>query len=80
MKQAILEYVRNEYLDEDDEDDIELTETTPLISSGIVDSFSMVRMTMSVGISCAIARLADIMIAAMATTDMMTAETNDFSL
>ena len=42
MKQAILEYVRNEYLDEDDEDDVELTETTPLISSGIVDSFSMV--------------------------------------
>ena len=42
MKQAILDYVRNEYLDEDDEDDVELTETTPLISSGIVDSFSMV--------------------------------------
>ena len=42
MKDAILEYVRNEYLDEDDEDDIELDENTPLISSGIVDSFSMV--------------------------------------
>jgi acyl carrier protein len=40
MKDAILEYIRNEYLDNDD--DVELTETTPLISSGIVDSFSMV--------------------------------------
>jgi acyl carrier protein len=38
----ILEYIKNEYLDEDDEDDIELGPTTPLISSGIVDSFSMV--------------------------------------
>jgi len=42
MKQTILDYVRNEYLDEDDEEDIELDENTPLISSGIVDSFSMV--------------------------------------
>ena len=42
MKDAILDYVRNEYLDEDDEEDIELDENTPLISSGIVDSFSMV--------------------------------------
>ena len=42
MKQTILDYVRNEYLDEDDDDDIDLTATTPLISSGIVDSFSMV--------------------------------------
>ena len=40
MKQAVIEYVRDEYLDEDD--DMELTEDTPLISSGIVDSFSMV--------------------------------------
>jgi D-alanine--poly(phosphoribitol) ligase subunit 2 len=40
LTQAILEYVREEYLDEDD--DTELDETTPLISSGIVDSFSMV--------------------------------------
>jgi len=40
MKDAILEYIRNEYLENDD--DVELTETTPLISSGIVDSFSMV--------------------------------------
>jgi len=42
MKDEILEYIRNEYLDEDDEDDLELDENTPLISSGIVDSFSMV--------------------------------------
>jgi acyl carrier protein/D-alanine--poly(phosphoribitol) ligase subunit 2 len=42
MKQEILDYVRNEYLDEDDEEEIDLDENTPLISSGIVDSFSMV--------------------------------------
>ena len=41
MKNVILEYIRNEYLDDED-DDIELDENTPLISSGIVDSFSMV--------------------------------------
>ncbi|MCA9759538.1 MAG: acyl carrier protein [Candidatus Eisenbacteria bacterium] len=41
MKDVILEYIRNEYL-EDDDDDIDLDESTPLISSGIVDSFSMV--------------------------------------
>jgi len=32
--------VKKEYLEEDD--DREVTETTPLISGGIVDSFSMV--------------------------------------
>ena len=42
MKEVILEYVRNEYLDEEDAEDMDLDETTPLISSGIVDSFSMV--------------------------------------
>jgi acyl carrier protein/D-alanine--poly(phosphoribitol) ligase subunit 2 len=42
MKDVILEYVRNEYLDEEDAEDMELDENTPLISSGIVDSFSMV--------------------------------------
>ena len=41
MKDVILDYIRNEYLDEED-DDIELDENTQLISSGIVDSFSMV--------------------------------------
>jgi acyl carrier protein len=40
MKEMILEYIRNEYVDEDD--DIELDENTKLISGGIVDSFSMV--------------------------------------
>ena len=40
MEEVVLAYVRNEYLDEDD--DIELDVNTPLISSGIVDSFSMV--------------------------------------
>ena len=39
-KQAILDYVVKEYL-EDDEDD-EITFDTELISGGIVDSFSMV--------------------------------------
>jgi len=40
MKDVILEYVKQEYLEEDDEYDID--ENTPLISGGIVDSFSMV--------------------------------------
>ncbi len=40
IKRTVLEYVKKEYLDEDDDRD--LTETTPLVSSGIVDSFSMV--------------------------------------
>jgi acyl carrier protein/D-alanine--poly(phosphoribitol) ligase subunit 2 len=38
----ILEYIKNEYLDEDEADEVQLDENTPLISSGIVDSFSMV--------------------------------------
>ena len=42
MKEMILEYIKNEYLDEEDLEDMELDENTPLISSGIVDSFSMV--------------------------------------
>ena len=42
MKDVILDFIRREYLDEDDADDLELDEHTPLISSGIVDSFSMV--------------------------------------
>jgi len=44
MKKVILEYVRDEYLDEDDDE--ELCGDTPLISSGIVDSFSMVSLKM----------------------------------
>jgi acyl carrier protein len=39
MKDIVLQYVIKEYLDEEDE---EITYDTPLISSGYVDSFSMV--------------------------------------
>jgi len=39
-KEVILEYIKDEYLEEDD--DQELTYDTPLITGGIVDSFSMV--------------------------------------
>jgi acyl carrier protein len=42
MKEMILDYIRKEYLDEEDAEDMQLDESTPLISSGIVDSFSMV--------------------------------------
>ena len=42
MKEMILEYIKNEYLDEDEAEEMALDENTPLISSGIVDSFSMV--------------------------------------
>jgi len=40
LKKAIIEYVKKEYLEEDAQE--EINESTPLISSGIVDSFSMV--------------------------------------
>jgi acyl carrier protein len=40
IKDVILEYVKDEYLDEDD--DIEINYDSKLISGGIVDSFSMV--------------------------------------
>ena len=40
IKDAILDYVKDEYLEEDD--DMEMTYDTPLITGGIVDSFSMV--------------------------------------
>ncbi|MFH1018119.1 MAG: acyl carrier protein [Pseudomonadota bacterium] len=40
MKEIILQYIRNEYVNEDD--DVNLDENTKLISGGIVDSFSMV--------------------------------------
>jgi acyl carrier protein len=40
LKNAILDYVKKEYLEEDD--DREISYDTPLISGGIVDSFSMV--------------------------------------
>ncbi len=40
ISKAVRNYVIREYLEEGD--DREITETTPLISGGIVDSFSMV--------------------------------------
>ena len=40
LKKTILDYVRREYLEEGDER--ELKTSTPLITGGIVDSFSMV--------------------------------------
>jgi acyl carrier protein len=39
MKDVVLEYVIEEYVEDEDE---EVTYDTPLISGGIVDSFSMV--------------------------------------
>ena len=39
MQKAILDYVKDEYLEDEDE---ELDLDSPLISGGIVDSFSMV--------------------------------------
>jgi acyl carrier protein len=39
-RQMIIDYIKKEFLDEDS--DTEVKEDTPLISSGIVDSFSMV--------------------------------------
>ena len=40
LKGLVLDYVKKEYLE--DGDDRVITESTPLISGGIVDSFSMV--------------------------------------
>jgi acyl carrier protein len=40
IKQVVLDYVRDEYLE--DEDDREVEADTGLISGGIVDSFSLV--------------------------------------
>ena len=40
VQRVIRDYVVKEYIEEGD--DREITETTPLISGGIVDSFSMV--------------------------------------
>ena len=44
LKKLLIDYVRKEYLDEDS--DQEINENTRLISSGIVDSFSMVSLKM----------------------------------
>jgi acyl carrier protein len=40
ISKAVRDYIIREYVQEGDEQ--EITETTPLISSGLVDSFSMV--------------------------------------
>lgn len=40
IKKIVLEYVKREYLEEDDDREVDFN--TPLISGGIVDSFSMV--------------------------------------
>jgi len=40
IERVILDYVKKEYIEEGD--DREVTERTPLITGGIVDSFSMV--------------------------------------
>jgi acyl carrier protein len=39
LKKIILDYIRKEFVEDDD---TEVTETTKFISSGLVDSFSMV--------------------------------------
>jgi acyl carrier protein len=44
IKKLIIDYVKKEYLDEDSSQ--EVNENTKLISSGIVDSFSMVSLKM----------------------------------
>jgi acyl carrier protein len=43
MVSDVIEFIRDEYLEDDS---VEITEDTPLISSGIVDSFSMVSLKM----------------------------------
>ena len=48
----VLNYIIKEYLEEGD--DREVTETTPLISGGIVDSFSMVSLKRFLEKKCAI--------------------------
>jgi acyl carrier protein len=40
ITEAVLDYVVDEYVEDDD--DLEIDPDTPLITSGIVDSFSMV--------------------------------------
>jgi acyl carrier protein len=44
VKKIIIDYVKKEYLEEDST--VEVTDSTKLISSGIVDSFSMVSLKM----------------------------------
>jgi len=44
LKSSIINYIKREYLEEDSP--VQITESTKLISSGIVDSFSMVSLKM----------------------------------
>jgi len=39
MEQALIKFIKHEFLTEED---IEITDETPLISSGLIDSFSLV--------------------------------------
>jgi acyl carrier protein len=52
LAKMVRDYVIKEYLEEGDER--EITETTPLISGGIVDSFSMVSLKRFLERKCAI--------------------------
>ncbi len=52
LKKTIRDYVVKEYIEEGD--DREITDTTPLISGGIVDSFSMVSLKLFLEKRCGI--------------------------
>ena len=52
LKRMIREYVAREYIEEGDER--EIADTTPLISGGIVDSFSMVSLKLFLEKRCQI--------------------------
>ncbi len=52
LTKMVLDYVIREYLEEGD--DRQITETTPLISGGIVDSFSMVSLLRFLEKKCSI--------------------------
>jgi acyl carrier protein len=52
LKKTIRDYVVKEYVEEGDDRDI--TDTTPLISGGIVDSFSMVSLKLFLEKKCGI--------------------------
>jgi acyl carrier protein len=43
MREQIIQYIYDEYVEDDS---MEITDDTPLISSGLVDSFSMVSLKM----------------------------------
>ena len=52
LKKTILDYIRREYIEEGDER--ELKTDTPLITGGIVDSFSMVSLKRFLERKCAV--------------------------